>query len=317
MNENILKGYKIYADPFYFQNSFSDYIEPLALLADEIFVYDPTEWLSSGNYSRLKFEEFVEEEIFIPIYNEPPDYEVPFYLTRDDVIGDGDFFYAYNEHLRNDFENERLNRLIKTALPNHSKYSVEDLFFEMNWDIIISQALNASSLTSSELKPVWEWEFSKLFSEEKTNAMKKFLIDYTLKIPKDFTIDQIKNLRKDNASRGLMEWFETTHNKISTLRCHDNISLDECEILLREFQDMLDAEERKIQKISRYGAAISSTFIGIGGLLASPAVGIADPTVSVAGPMLYIPISSLIEKIYKRFGRNNWVFLLSDIKNLR
>ena len=310
MNENQRKGYKVYVDPFYFQDSFSDYIEPLSVLADEIFVYDPTNWLSSENYSQSKFKDFVEEEIFILIYDEPPDYEVPFYLTRDDIIGDRDFFYAYNEHLRDDFEGDELNRFIKTVLPNQNEYSAEDIVFSMDWDLIVSQALNANSLITSELKPLWELKFSKLFNEEKTSLMRDFLVNYTLKIPKDFTIDQIKNLRKDNASKEIRKWFESTCNKISTLEFRGDIDINDGEILLREFQDMLYAEERKIQKFSKYGAAISSTVISIVGFSVNPVVVIAGP---VSSPI----VSSLIERIYKKFGKNNWTFLLADIKKSR
>jgi len=310
MNKNLIESYKVYVDPFYFQNSFSDYIEPLSLLADEVFVYNPTNWLSSENYPQSKFEDFVEDEIFIPIYNEPPSYEVPLYLTRDDIIGDGDFFYAYNEHLRDDFEDDELNRFIKTVLPNQNEYSAEDIVFSMDWDLIVSQALNANSLITSELKPLWELKFSKLFNEEKTSAMRDFLVNYTLKIPKDFTIDQIKNLRKDTASKGLRKWFETTYNKISTLEYHEDVDLNGVEILLREFQEMLYAEERRTQNFSKYGAAIPSILITIVGLS-------VDPAASIAGPMLNPPISSLIERMYKKFGKNNWTFLLADIKNSR
>lgn len=310
MNKNLIESYNVYIDPFYFQNSFSDYIEPLSLLADEVFVYNPTNWLSSENYSQSKFKDFIEKEIFIPIYNEPPDYEVPLYLTRDDIIGDGDFFYAYNEHLRDDFEDDELNRFIKTVLPNQNEYSAEDIVFSMDWDLIVSQALNANSLITSELKLLWELKFSKLFNAEKTSVMSDFLINYTLKIPKDFTIDQIKNLRKDNASKRLREWFETTYNKISALEFRGNLNMNDGEILLREFQDMLYAEERKIQKLSKYGAAISSTVISIVGFSVNPVVGIAGP---VSSPIA----SSLIERIYKKFGKNNWTFLLADIKKSR
>jgi hypothetical protein len=310
MNENQRKGYRVYVDPFYFQDTFYDYIEPLSLLADEIFVYDPTDWLSSENYSQSKFKDFVEEEIFIPIYNEPPDYEVPLYLTRAGIIGDGDFFYVYNEHLRDDFENDELNRFIKTVLPNQSKYSAEDIVFSMDWDMIVSQALNANSLITSELKPLWELKFSKIFSDGKTIAMRDFLINYTLKIPKDFTIDQIKNLRKDTASKGLRKWFETTYNKISTLEYHEDVDMNGGEILLREFQEMLYVEDRRTQNFSKYGAAISSILITIVGLS-------VDPAASIAGPMLNLPVSSLIDRIYKKFGKNNWTFLLADIKNSR
>lgn len=310
MNKNLIESYKVYVDPFYFQNSFSDYIEPLSLLADEVFVYNPTNWLSSENYPQSKFKDFVEEEIFIPIYNEPPDYEVPLYLTRDDIIGDGDFFYAYNEHLRDDFEDDELNRFIKTVLPNQNEYSAEDIVFSMDWDLIVSQALNANSLITSELKPLWELKFSKLFNEEKTSLMRDFLVNYTLKIPKDFTIDQIKNLRKDNASKEIRKWFETTCNKISTLEFRGNIDINDGEILLREFQDMLYAEERKIQKFSKYGAAISSTLISIVGFS-------VNPVVVIAGPVSSPTVSSLIERIYKKFGKNNWTFLLADIKKSR
>lgn len=311
MNENQRKGYKVYVDPFYFQDSFSDYIEPLSLLADEIFVYDPTNWLSPENHSQSKFKDFVEEEIFIPIYNEPPDYEVPLYLTRDGIIGDGDFFYVYNEHLRDDFENDELNRFIKTVLPNQSKYSAEDIVFSMDWDMIVSQALNANSLITSELKPLWELKFSKILNEEKTSAMRDFLINYTLKMPKDFTIDQIKNLRKDNASKKIRKWFETTYNKISTLKSHENAGLNDGEILLREFQEMLYVEERRTQNFSKYGAAIPSILITIVGFSVDPVASIA------AGPVSSLVVSSLIERIYKKFGKNNWTFLLADIKNSR
>lgn len=310
MNENQMKGYNVYVDPFYFQDSFSDYIEPLSLLADEIFVYDPTNWLSSENYSQSKFKDFVEEEIFIPIYNEPPDYEVPFYLTRDGIIGDGDFFYAYNEHLRDDFEDDELNRFIKTVLPNQSKYSAEDIVFSMDWDMIVSQALNANSLITSELKPLWELKFSKILNEEKTSTMRDFLVNYTLKMPKDFTIDQIKNLRTDNGSKKIRKWFETTYHKISTLESHENVDLNDGEILLREFQEMLYVEERRTQKFSKYGAAIPSILITIVGLS-------VDPVASIAGPVSSPVVSSLIERIYKKFGKNNWTFLLADIKNSR
>ena len=310
MNKNLIESYKVYVDPFYFQNSFSDYIEPLSLLADEVFVYNPTNWLSSENYSQSKFKDFVEEEIFIPIYNEPPDYEIPLYLTRDDIIGDGDFFYAYNEHLRDDFEDDELNRFIKTVLPNQSEYSAEDIVFSMDWDMIVSQALNANSLITSELKPLWELKFSKIFNEEKPNAMRDFLVNYTLKIPKDLTIDQIKNLRKDNASKGIRKWFETTYNKISTLESHESVDLNAGEILLREFQEMLYVEERRTQKFSKYGATIPSILITIVGLS-------VDPVGSIAGPVSSPAVSYLIERIYKKFGKNNWTFLLADIKNSR
>lgn len=78
-------------------------------------------------------------------------------------------------------------------------------------------------------------------------------------------------------------------------------------VLLREFQEMLNAEEKRIQKLCKYGTTISLIFINLVGLLITPLI-------SVASPIAVISISSIIEEIWKRFGRSNWIFMILDLK---
>jgi len=298
---------RVYVDPFYFHD-FSGYIEPLALLVDEVFIYDPRKLFFSYEYPKSKFNELVKEEVFVPVFvQRPKDYEVSFCLTRNDIIGDWDFFPTYSQHIEEDTKDERLIKLIESALNISDKNLINDLIFSISWDLIVSQALKAYCLTPSRLKPIWEYKFSKILGEEKVRIMREFLVNYTLKVPKDLSIDQIKKLRKDKASRGLRRWFENMYNKLKDVQFQKDMKINSIEVLLREFQEMLNAEEKRIQKLSKYGATISLTFINLVGLLITPLI-------SVVSPIAVISISTIIEKIWKHFGRSNWIFMLLDLK---
>jgi len=307
MNKNS-KESKIYVDPFYFPN-FPEYVEPLALLVDKIFIYDPTELLISGKYPQSRFNEFVDEKIFTPIFiSNPEQYklEISNYVMRKDIIEDYDFFPIYNLCIEADRRDRELLRIFDTFC-SYSKEQIDDLIFSLNWDLIISQVLGAYCLTPSVLKPVWKHKFSLAFKEEEIKLMKDFLINYTLDFPKNLSIYQIKKLREDNVSKKLRTWFKEMYLKLENLKIESVEEINEVHLLLSEFREMLNNEKNKIKNYCNSLGVILSTVLGIVGI-------IVCPFISAISPLATLPVSKLIQKIWEKFGKNNWIFIIAELK---
>lgn len=321
--QKLLKGSKIYVDPSYSPSFFVDLIDILPFFIDKIVIYEPTDNnLDCWNYCKDRFSQFVDEGIFVPIFIDESSTNGKFsnkYICRKELIEESSFWRKYDGAVREDVENEDFINKVATVLGIGRKYppdfdeKINELALCINWDIIVSQILKSPIFIHDKFKPLLEYKYQAIVSNfnriyetpkevENVEIFKKFMHRMTLSLPRDFSIDEIKEFRKERISREFRTWFEQKLNELIVVGKVSRIDLDE--ELQKEFYELTENYQNKINKTE---VTITAAVAGLAGLYAGPAAAIPP----IIGPFIF---PNLITELWKNFGPNNWVFMLMDIK---
>ena len=102
----MLEGFRTYVDPNSLGTNISNRLDVLLLLADKIFVSEPTLInLKKWKYNEVRFTSLVQERFFIPIYvHQEPSlvYGGENFLLRKDIIEDIEFNSIYDRCIEDD-----------------------------------------------------------------------------------------------------------------------------------------------------------------------------------------------------------------------
>lgn len=305
----ILEGSRIYVDPSYAPTTMKVKLDLMAFLVDKVVIYEPTRTnLIKWNYPQARFSEFVKHRVFVPLYVENPgESDADNYLTRKEILNDPDFFPQYEEAVEDDLEDNSFIRLVRLH-----KRDPNDVAFNVNWDLIVAQAIGAPILTTSKLRSVWQYKIGKFMDTLEQpvavrhhDVLQSFLYRALDKLPVDLTVEDILQFRREKRAMQFRNWLNSQLQE--AMRARRILKTSPDEELFRSFSEVVNEYTSKTSNVSATLTAITTALVA----LVAPQLA---PIPAISGQYVF---SSLVKTVWKRFGPNNWVFMMLSVKGHR
>jgi len=309
----VFEGSRLYIDPSYSPVNHAEQLNILPLLIDNILVFEPTEEnLKTWNYSFEKFSSLVEKRVFIPLFLNKEE-AIPYKtcIFREDLIPNELFFGEYDKAIDADLRDSEFVRIAESQ-----DLDSDVMAFSINWDLIVCQILRSPILTIDSLESLWRYKFQKTIydidavseipeSLKRSNVLQGFFYRSIERLPRDLSVDEILEFRSDRSATEFRKWFSNEIKKVMRMSTVTEVSIDE--ELLRGFNELLDKYKDKINLVSGTVTGVVAAVIGIfaGPLASLPSVG---------GPLVF---PQIIKALWRKFGPNNWIFLMLKMKKKR
>jgi hypothetical protein len=233
-------------------------------------------------------------------------------LARKDILPDEEFYVLYERAVGEDQRDPRLEGLCSELSELMKReVTVDSLAFNANWDFLVSMALSAPIASSSSSRRLWEYKLSLIGEPPPPNAPTKetsaeaavsFLKEYTLKVPSQLTIDDLKNLRSEKVAHDFRTWFSET---LFRARTADRIGgIDIAKSIVKEFDELLKQYETR----KGYAIAFGQAVVAVG---LSALIGPLGGVLSVGSLPAW---KILVSKAAVRWGSQRWVGIMTDFK---
>lgn len=309
----IYEGNTLYVDPEYSPDYYIEQLDVLPLLVDKVIVFDPTRHkLRNWNYPLERFSSLVENQVFVPLFlHREEGFQYKTCISREDLLPDEFFFCEYDKAVDEDLGDAELVRIVESL-----GLDLHEIAFSLNWDLIVAQVFRSPILITSNLEALWQHKFRKVIydvsavtdipeSVKKSNVLDGFFYRTIRRLPIDLSVDEILEFRNDKSARGFRKWFGDEINKTMKMSNITDVLFDE--EMYRDFNELLSTYNKKMNLAS---ATITGIVAAVVGVLAGPLASLP----SIGGPLLF---PRIIKTLWKKFGPNNWIFVVLDLKKTK
>lgn len=310
-------GSRILFDPEVLTSNDAVQFDVLPLLFDRVLIPDPTRFnVARWKLDARRLELLVAEDIATPIATgAAPLSEFPTsrQLTREDILKDAEFFSLYEHAVAEDQKDPQVAQLCSDLSDRANReVTVESVAFNANWDFLVSMALRAPIASSSVFQSLWDYKLSMFGEPRLPNAPAKetsaevavsFLKDYTLKLPSQLTIDDLKALRKENVARNFRNWFSEA---LSMARVSSKVDgIDVNKTMIKEFEELVKHREAR----QNYAVTVGEALVAVG---LSPIIGPLGAVVAVGATTP--PFKLLASRAASHWGSQRWIGIFTDVR---
>jgi len=310
----LLESSRIYLNQTYIENN-NTVLNITPLLFNKSLVH-----ITKSNSQELidKVELLNQNKLTIPVSISentlPEQLTTTQHILKDSVVDGVIFDKVYKELIEEDIEDTAFRNLIISSLGGGQSI-FNSVSFTVNWDLILMQALDTPIYSSTKFRPAFEYKMNSMVNQTYTPhsvknllAIAEFAKKINISVPDNLSIDQIKEFRKDNASIHFRTWLERRFDE-STILNSDN----KVDYLRQKFNELTASYEAKNNIWS----------MGLGSIVGYVAGNIAENSLIQSntgtlgqgmGALSGASLPLIINELRKRYGKNRWAFLLSNMK---
>ena len=196
----------------------------------------------------------------------------------------------------------------------HKSFSsiCSDFSLAIHSDLIKTKLLDSSLLIRPDHTQLWNHIFQKYQQNVESSSLnydliQKFL-NYDIVYPKNLSIDDILEFRKDKANVYFRRWLG---DSISRIR-HSGAVKELDNVLERDFRQLLLNYEKRMDNSTNL---VSATLTGLGSVIADLAGAVPAAIAACVLPWFTTKLGSVLTKAYmERFSKDNWVLFFIDWK---